>query len=110
MTSEPEPTVHRCACDTCAAGTDPALGRRHHQMNLLLSRMTDPQRCWYVGLLADDPQEPTISELARITGLDRKTIQLGRTEIAGGLVGHPPTQQRRPGGGRPRAEKKIRPS
>ena len=110
MTSEPEPTVHRCACDTCAAGTDPALGRRHHQMNLLLSRMTEPQRRWYVGLLADDPQGPTISELARITGLDRKTIQLGRTEIAGGLVGHPPTQQRRPGGGRPRAEKKIRPS
>jgi hypothetical protein len=26
------------------------------------------------------------------------------------LADHPPTRQRRPGGGRPRAEKKIRPS
>jgi hypothetical protein len=69
--------------------------------------MTEPQRRWYVGTLADDPQGPSISELARITGLDRKTIQLGRDELAGGLVDHPPTRQRRPGGGRPRAEKKI---
>jgi hypothetical protein len=76
-------------------------------MNLLLSRMTEPQRRWYVGMLADDPQGPTISDLARITGLDRKTIQLGRHEIAGGLTDHPPARQRRAGGGRPRAEKKT---
>ncbi len=76
-------------------------------MNLLLSRMTEPQRRWYVGMLADDPHGPTINELARITGLDPKTIQLGRRELAGGLVDHPSTRQRRAGGGRPRAEKKI---
>jgi hypothetical protein len=110
MTSELGPDVHRCTCDACTAGTDPALARRHHQMNLLLSRMTEPQRRWYVGMLADDPQGPTMSELARITGLDRKTIQLGRTEIAGDLADHPLTRQRRPGGGRPRAEKKTQPS
>ena len=107
MTLEPGPAIHHCACDACVTGTDPELTRRHHQMNLLLSRMTEPQRRWYVGMLADDPQGPTISDLARITGLDRKTIQLGRREIAGDLADHPPTRQRRPGGGRPRAEKKI---
>ncbi len=110
MTSELGPTVHRCKCDACTAGTQPELVRRHHQINLLLSRMTEPQRRWYVGMLADDPQGPTLSDLARITGLDRKTIQLGRREIAGDLADHPPTRQRRPGGGRPRAEKKIQSS
>ena len=110
MTLEPGPAVHRCECSTCETGADPEVVRRHHQMNLLLSRMTEPQRRWYVGMLADDPQGPSISELARITGLDRKTIQLGCREIAGGLVDHPPTRQRRVGGGRPRAEKKIPPS
>ncbi len=107
MTSEPGPDVHRCECGACTAGTDPALARHHLQINLLLSRMTEPQRRWYVGILADEPQGPTISDLAHITGLDRKTIQLGRTEIAGGLANHPPTRQRRSGGGRPRAEKKT---
>jgi hypothetical protein len=29
--------------------------------------------------------------------------------LAANLADHPPTRQRRPGGGRPRAEKKIRP-
>ncbi len=110
MTSEPDPMVHRCTCRACAAGSDPALARRHHQINLLLSRMTEPQRRWYVGTLADASHAPTISELARITGLDPKTIQLGRRELADDLAAHPPTRQRRPGGGRPRAEKKTPPS
>src|SRR5688572_23802352 len=108
--SEPRPTIHPCACSVCTAETDAALARRHHQINLLLSRMTEPQRRWYVATLADDPQGPSVAELARITGLDPKTIQLGRRELAGDLADHPPTRQRRPGGGRPCAEKKTRPS
>ncbi len=107
---EPLPEIYQCTCSACAAGTDAALVRRHHQINLLLSRMTEPQRRWYVGTLADDPHGPSVAELARITGLDPKTIQLGRRELAGELADHPPTRQRRPGGGRPRAEKKTRPS
>src|SRR3954449_33007 len=110
MTSGPEPDLHHCECDICQAQSNPELARHHHQINLLLSRMTEPQRHWYVGTLADDPHAPTISELARITGLDPKTIQLGRQELAADLADHPPTRQRRAGGGRPRAEKKIRPS
>ncbi len=110
MTSAPEPAVHRCECGACQAGADPVLARHHHHINLLLSRMSEPQRRWYVATLADDPHAPSISALARITGLDPKTIQLGRQELAAELAGHPPTRQRRPGGGRPRAEKKIRPS
>jgi hypothetical protein len=72
--------------------------------------MTEPQRRWYVATLADEPHRPTVADLARITGLDPKTIQLGRRELAGDLVDHPPARQRRTGGGRPRAEKKTPPS
>ena len=81
MTAGPEPVVHRCECRACEEGSNSELARYHHQINLLLSRMTEPQRRWYVGTLADDPHAPSISELARITGLDPKTIQLGRHGI-----------------------------
>ena len=41
--------------------------------------------------------------LAQITGLDEKTIQRGRQELAG----RPEQRVRLPGAGRPRAEKKT---
>jgi hypothetical protein len=45
--------------------------------------------------------------LAQITGLDEKTIQRGRPELAGELSERPVQRVRLPGGGRPRAEKKT---
>ena len=45
--------------------------------------------------------------LAQITGLDEKTIQRGRQELAGGLAGRPEQRVRLPGAGLPRAEKKT---
>lgn len=47
--------------------------------------------------------------LAQITGLDEKTIQRGRQELAGELAERPQQRVRLPGAGRPRAEKKTRP-
>jgi len=102
-----EPTVHQCECVACQTGTDLDLSEHHQQMNLFLSRLTEPQRRWYVGMLSRDPRGPTDSDLARITGLDRKTIRRGRHELAEGLSDVPPTRQRCTGGGRLRAEKKI---
>ncbi len=110
MRPKAERAVHHCECRACQAGTDTPLVQQHHQINLLLSRLTEPQRRWYVGTLSTDPAQPTDSALARITGLDRKTIRRGRRELALGLADQATTRQRRPGGGRPRAEKKIRPS
>jgi len=46
--------------------------------------------------------------LAQITGLDKKTIQRGRQELASSLAERPEQRVRLPGGGRPRAEKKTR--
>jgi len=80
---------------------------QHEQINLLLSRLTEPQRRWYVGFLSQAPESPGERQLARITGLDRNTIRRGRRELAAGLAEAPPTRERRAGAGRPAAEKKT---
>jgi hypothetical protein len=80
----------------------------HHQMNLLLSRLNEPQRRWYVGVLSQQPDSPSDCHLTEITGLDEKTIRRGRKELEEGLGDLPTDRQRRVGGGRPRAEKKTR--
>jgi hypothetical protein len=102
------PTVHVCGCAVCQTGSDSALLHQHRQINVLLSRLTEPQRRWYGGSLSRQPQGPSDRQLARITGLDPKTIARGRVELAAGLPDALPTRQRRPGGGRLRAEKKTR--
>jgi hypothetical protein len=61
-----------------------------------------------VGLLSQRPGGPSDRQLAKITGLDEKTIQRGRQELDTELAGLPAERQRQEGGGRPRAEKKIR--
>ena len=75
-------------------------------MNVFLSRLNEPQRRWYVGLLSQRPESPSDRELSRITGLDEKTIQRGRQELETELADLPSDRQRREGGGRPRAEKR----
>lgn len=76
-------------------------------MNLFLSRLNEPQRRWYVGLLSQKPGSPSGRQLSLITGLDEQTIRCGRRELEAGLAGTPSDRQRREGGGRPPAEKKI---
>lgn len=100
-------TTHHCECVICQAGGDEATRRYHQQINLLLSRLNEPQRRWYVGVLSAAADSPSDRQLALITGVDEKTIQRGRQELAGNLADTPPTRQRRMGGGRPRAEKKT---
>jgi hypothetical protein len=82
--------------------------RYHEQINLFLSRLNEPQRRWYVGVISEAADSPSDRQLSLITGLDEKTIQRGRHELAANLADAPAVKQRHPGGGRPRAEKKIR--
>jgi hypothetical protein len=77
-------------------------------MNVFLSRLDEAQRRWYVALEAERLGPGGEHLLAQITGLDEKTIRRGRTELAAGLAEQPPGRVRRPGGGRPPVEKKIR--
>ena len=108
MTRQTELYVHICECAICQAGTHHATIQQHERVNLFLSRRTEPQRRWYAGMLSQESDSPSDIELARITGLDRKTIRRGRQDVIAGLAELPPGRQRRAGGGQPAAEKKMR--
>ena len=76
-------------------------------MNLMLSRLDEQQRRWYVAVESNRIGAGGDRLLAQITGLDEKTIQRGRNELAGELSERPEQRVRLPGGGRPHAEKKT---
>ena len=107
MTASSAPEIHACQCAVCQSGHDAETLAQHERMNLFLSRLTESQRRWYVGMLSLEPDGPSDSDLARITGLSRKTIRRGRSELETGLALAPVTRQRRSGGGRVAAEKKT---
>jgi hypothetical protein len=107
MTSEAKIEIHQCECESCRAGSDPTTALHHQQMNLFLSRLNEPQRRWYVGLLSQKPDAPSDRQLSVITGLDEKTIRRGRRELDTGLADMPTDRQRREGGGRPPSEKRT---
>ena len=78
-------------------------------MNLLLSRLDEDHRRWYVALEALKLGHGGDRRLALITGLDVETIRRGRRELAGSLEDFPADRVRRRGGGRPALKKKTRP-
>jgi len=107
MVLDASSTIHQCQCRTCQDGSDLAIMEYHHTINLILSRLTEPQRRWYVATLAQGPHALSLHHLTRITGMDRQTIRRGRQELADGFADLPPQRQRRAGGGQKAAEKKI---
>lgn len=106
--SETGRTIHQCECAVCKAGGDADSVRYHQQINLLVSRLKEPQRRWYVGVISQAADSPSDQQLGLITGLDEKTIRRGRHELAADLTDVPAEKQRQAGGGRPCAEKKSR--
>ena len=100
--------VHRCECLICQQEMTHPDQVLHRQMNLLLSRLDEQQRRWYVAVESNRLGGGGDQLLSQITGIDPKTIQRGRQELETGLSERPVGRIRLPGGGRPRAEKKIR--
>ena len=76
-------------------------------MNLLLSRLDEDHRRWYVALESLKLGHGGDRRLALITGLHVETIRQGRRELAGSLVDFPTERVRRRGGGRPALKKKT---
>jgi len=105
--SMPVHPLHQCECSVCQQQTDAAIMRYHRQINLLLSRLAEPQRRWYVGVLSQEPESPSDAQLALISGIDEKTIQRGRQEMKDDLLNVPLDRQRQIGGGRQLSEKKT---
>lgn len=99
--------LHQCSCPICQSAADASVASYHHQINLLLSRLNEPQRRWYVATLSVQPNSPSDTRLSEITGLDEKTIRRGREEMQNELTTVPQDRQRHEGAGRPASEKKT---
>lgn len=105
-----EAAIHVCQCPVCRrVGAHPDK-QLHRRMNLLLGRMDEQQRRWYVGLESQKIGRGGDTLLWRITGLNVETIRRGRRELEDNLQERPPDRIRRKGGGRPPIEKKTPPS
>lgn len=97
--------THQCQCPNCQQPGDHPDKQLHHQMNLLLSRLDEQQRRWYVGLEAKKLGHGGATLLSQITGMHVETIRRGQRELDADLEDRPTDRMRLPGGGRPPVEK-----
>jgi len=100
--------IRSCQCPDCSAVADHPVKELHRLMNLLLSRLDEDHRRWYVALESLKLGHGGDRLLARITGLNVETIRRGRRELAASLQDFPAERIRRRGGGRPPWKKKTR--
>jgi hypothetical protein len=108
MVDRPQ-AVHVCQCPTCSQGIDPEVAQYHAAINAVLPELHERNRRLFAGLLASEYGHGGVVLLAQITGLSRTTILRGQRELRDGSRLDGP-RIRRPGGGRPRVEKKVRSS
>lgn len=99
-------SVYQCQCANCQRPGNHPDKELHHKMNLLLSRLDEQQRRWYVALEAQKIGRGGATRLSLITGIHVDTIRRGREELDTGLVERPVGRVRLPGGGRIPVEKK----
>lgn len=100
-----EQTIHQCGCDNCQKAEDHPDKHVHQQMNLLVSRLDEQQRRWYVGLEAQRLGHGGIKLMSKISGLSVPTIRRGQQEMAQDLAERPTERIRQAGGGRKAIEK-----
>jgi hypothetical protein len=97
--------VHQCQCPECQRPDSNPIKELHAQMNFFLSTLDEHQRRLYVGLESQKLGHGGDRRLATITGVSVDTIAKGRGELNRLQASK---RIRAPGGGRLRAEKKIR--
>ena len=103
----PRSDAHTCQCAYCQQQTPHPDQDLHRQMNLLLSRLDEQQRRWYVAVESNRMGPGSERLLSQITGLDEKTIRRGQQELETSLAERPSEQIRMAGAGRKLAEKKT---
>jgi hypothetical protein len=92
--------ARQALCDS----VDEEQDQRRAAIVLFYSLLDEQQRRLYAGLESLKRGHGGDRKLAEILGLDEETVARGRRELVEGRV--QPDRVRRPGGGRPRAEKK----
>ena len=102
-----EASVHVCQCPVCRRSDPHPDKQLHYRMNLLLGRMDEQQRRWYVGLESMRIGHGGDVLLSQITDVHVETIRRGRQELENDLKDRPVDRVRLEGGGRPPVEKKI---
>ena len=102
----PASSINVCQCTRCRAGDHPDK-ELHRLMNLFLSRLNEQQRRWYAAVESVRVGRGGIHLLSQITGVSEKTIRRGRKELTAALDDVPAERIRRPGGGRPRFNKRT---
>ena len=100
--------VRRCVCEACQHADDSAVVAEHGRINLLLSRLDEQQRRWFVAHESQRIGFGGDVRMSQVTGLNVDTIARGRAELSQNLEGRPTDRVRLPGAGRPPVEKKIR--
>jgi len=94
------PPVNECRCPRCSRPEDYPDKQLHHQLNLLLSRLSEQQRRWVAAYEANRLGWGGMKLASLITGLSRTTIMHGQRELDKELKGRPSRRARVPGGGR----------
>jgi hypothetical protein len=100
--------IHQCQCPHCQQEYWHPDQLHHQQINLLMSRLDEQQRRWYVALESFKIGRGGIDRMSTVTGMDEKTIRRGRKELEAELEGRPTDRIRLEGGGQPAVEKKRR--
>ena len=101
-------SLRQCQCPDCLQDGEHFHKELHCQMNLLLSRLDEQQRRWYVALESKRIGHGGDRLLSLITGMNVRTIRRGRRELNRSFQDVPEGRTRRPGAGRPTLEKKVR--
>ena len=100
--------VHECECSVCRGSAEHPDKAVHRRINLLVSRLDENQRRWFVAAEAMRIGHGGDQLLSQGTGMNIETIRRGRREWEGSLEDCPTQRVRREGGGRPPIEKKTR--
>jgi hypothetical protein len=99
--------MHRCECPHCRTCKAHPERDYHHQINVLLSRLNEPQRRWVVALEAMRIAHGGKKLLAPITGLSPTTIARGCNELKSDLADCPDLHLHAAGSGRPAAQVQV---
>jgi hypothetical protein len=97
-----------CFCASCRGFPRSDIAQDHHAVNRVVASLDERSRRLFAGLLAQQRGHGGVAQVARITGLSRTTIRRGLLELQASGA-EPLDRVRRPGGGRPRIEKKSPP-